>query len=414
MRFLFIHQNFPAQFRHVACALAEAGHDVVGMGQKKNVEARRPIHPKIKCVMYPNPRPLNPQTHRYLRQLEEQTFRGQAVYRACNALIRSGFRPDVVVAHPGWGESLFLKEIVPHAKHVLYLEFYYSAEGADFGFDPEFPVAVDDRGKLPFKNFPQITSFEWADLGISPTAWQKSRYPEAWQRRIVQLHEGIETRVNAPAPAAQFAVNLATEAEGRDLITLSANDEVVTYVARNLEPYRGFHTFMRAIPELLERRPAARIVIVGGDDVSYGRLPPGGESYRALYSREWSADVDRSRVHFVGRLDYSRYQSLLQISSMHIYLTYPFVLSWSCLEAMSTGCLLLASRTAPVTEVLEHGKNGFLCDFFDYHSMAREAAGLLEHRHEFAAVRQEARQTVIDNFERSTMLKRYLALLLGN
>lgn len=401
--YLFVHQNFPGQFLHVARALAERGNVVVAIADAKRLKDRPPLHPRIHHVGYPEPGGANRQTHAYLRGLEAHVRRGQAVFRVARKLFAQGFRPDVVIAHPGWGEALFLRDAFPQARHINYLEFYYHATGSDVGFDPEFPASTDDILRLRIRNATQLLSFDAADAGISPMAWQKSRYPESWQARIAQLHDGIDTAMVIPDPAARV---------GAGDTALGAADEVVTYVARNLEPYRGFHTFMRAVPLILEQRPGAHVLIVGGDEVSYGRQLDGGGSYRQHYLKAWGQDVDRSRVRFLGRQPYADYLRTLQVSSVHVYLTYPFVLSWSMLEAMSAGCLVLGSNTPPVAEVVRDAENGFLADFFDAPALAGKVAELLAARHDMGAVRAAARETIRANYDLNAIcLPRLLAFL---
>jgi glycosyltransferase involved in cell wall biosynthesis len=398
-RYLFVHQNFPGQFPHVGRALAARGDTVVAIGEAERLTQRPTPHPDIRRIGYPTPDGAGPATHAYLRGLEAHVRRGQAVFRVTQRLHADGFRPDVVVAHPGWGEALFLREAFPHARHLHYLEFYYRPDGADFGFDPEFPATIDDRCRVHVKNATQLLSFDGADSGLSPTTWQRSRYPTDWQSRITQCHDGIDTDTVCPDSAAAFTVKVGA---GDTALHLTAHDEVVTYVARNLEPYRGFHTLMRAIPELLERRPKARILVIGGDEVSYGRAPAGaktGATYRQQYQSAWGSDVDTRRVHFLGRVPYRDYLSIVQISSLHLYLTYPFVLSWSLLEAMSAGCAVLASATPPVKEVIQNGVNGWLTDFFDAPALARRAAELLTHRADLAPMRQAARETIRQRYD---------------
>jgi glycosyltransferase involved in cell wall biosynthesis len=395
--YLFVHQNFPGQFPHVAHALAERGDTVVAIGDARRLKCRTSPHPRIRIVGYPEPKGSNVQTHHYLRDLEAHTRRGQAAFRVALELRKQGFNPDVIVAHPGWGETLFLRDAFPRARIIHYLEFFYRVSGADVGFDPEFPISVDDVCRVRMKNATQLLGFEAADAGISPTLWQKSRYPADWQSRIVQLHDGINTTRACPNPNA--SVNVGGNPSGTTTHQLTRSDEVITYVARNLEPYRGFHSLMRMLPTLLELRPAARVLIVGGDDVSYGRRLPQGVCYREHYLQQWGNDVDRSRVHFLGRLSYDDYLKVLQVSSLHIYLTYPFVLSWSMLEAMSAGCLVLGSDTAPVREVINHSENGFLADFFDTEALARRSAELLASRRDLQAIRQAARDTMLARYD---------------
>lgn len=394
MRFLFVHQNFPAQFRHVALALADdLRHEVVGIGDARTVKPGRAMHPRLAVVVYQSPRGGGQHTHPYLRDFEGQVRRGQKLFRAATQLKAKGFLPDVVVVHPGWGEALFLRELFPAARHIHYCEYFYHADGGDVGFDPEFPVTLDGRARVHVRNSAQLLGLTQCHSGISPTRWQRSRYPAEYQPRISVLHEGVDTTLVRPEPRAVL------EAAGS---TFRAGDEIVTFVARNLEPYRGFHCFMRALSGLQAMRPAAQFLIVGGDEVSYGRRLPEGESYRQKYSAEVRDQVDWSRVHFLGKLPYGEYLKVLQVSAAHVYLTYPFVLSWSMLEAMAAGCLVIGSATPPVQEMIVHGENGLLTDFFDHETLARKVAGALADPQSFAPIRQRAREFVRQNYDLQT------------
>jgi len=408
MNILFLHQNFPAQFRHLAAHFAaDPAHRVVAIGEAGNLKRAVGLHPRIELHPYPAPQPAGKDTHHYLHGYEAAIRRAQEIVRVALRLKAGGFRPELVVAHPGWGESLFLREVFPAARLALYAEYYYHARGADVGFDPEFPPAADDAFRIRMKNTTQWMSIEHADLLIAPTHWQKSRFPDLVRGRIQVVHDGIDTRHVTPGATARISLRNAG-------ITLGAEDEVVTYVARNLEPYRGFHVFMRALPALLRMRPRARILIVGGDYVSYGSKPPGGKTWRQTMVEGIRGQADLGRIHFVGRIPYADYLRLLQISTAHVYLTYPFVLSWSLLEAMSAGCMVVGSRTAPVEEVIRHGENGWLTDFFDHHALAGTVAAAIEQREQLAAVRAAARQTIVENFDlQSRCLPRQLALLQG-
>jgi glycosyltransferase involved in cell wall biosynthesis len=346
------------------------------------------------------------QTHAYLRDFEAHVRRGQEVVRLALSLRdKARFQPDVVVSHPGWGESLFLRDVFPAARHIQYCEFYYHATGADVGFDPEFPASLNDQLRVRIKNSTQLQSVVAADAGLSPTEWQQGRYPAELRGKISVIHDGIDTAVARPDPGAFV------ELQGQ---RFAAGDEVVTYVARNLEPYRGFHVLMRSLEKLQAMRPRARVIVVGGDEVSYGRAPEGKESWRQHYTRELEGRVDFSRVSFVGKVPYAEYLKILQVSAAHVYLTYPFVLSWSMLEAMAAGCVLVGSRTPPVEEVLEDGRNGLLFDFFDSAAIAERVADVLAHPAEYQRLRTQARQTVLDRYDLATVcLPRTLALLRG-
>lgn len=404
MKFLFLHQNFPGQFRHVAAALAsDPRHTVVGMGEADNVKHYPKVHPQLNVIGYPSPPPVNPHTHHYIQPFEQHIRRGQNVIRALNTLSQNGFIPDVIVGHSGWGETMFVRDIYPNARIIDYCEFFYQPKGSDVNFDPEFPTQVDDIFRVRVKNSTQWMNLLDCDVGISPTQWQRSTYPALVQDKIQVIHEGIHTDVACPNANADLQIGSHT---------FRAGEEILTYVARNLEPYRGFHIFMRSLPELLRRRPHARVLIVGGDLVSYGAPLASGQTYRQKYLQELQGQIDLSRVHFLGRIGYGDFIKVLQVSRAHIYLTYPFVLSWSMLEAMSAGCLVIGSQTAPVHEVIEHQRNGLLVNFFDVQQLADTACEALAHPEACVSLRQQARQTVLDRYDlRSRCLPQWLDLL---
>lgn len=407
MRYLFIHQNFPGQFRHVAKALADdPANEVIGIGETKNINDRPTLHPRIRVLGYEAHGHGHKEIHPYLRDYDGHIRRGQEVVRRLLKLRdEEGFQPDVVIAHPGWGEGLFLKEVFPNAKIVMYFEYYYHGTGGDVGFDPEFPSTLDDQLRVRIKNSTQLQSLVTCDQGISPTQWQRSRYPSELQPKIEVMHDGIDTDTVHPDPGAWVEIN------GQ---RLQAGDEIVTYVARNLEPYRGFHTFVRSLPKLQALRPNAKVIIVGGDDVSYGKRLPEGQTYRQRYFAEVRDKVDWRRVFFLGRLSYADYLKVLQVSAAHVYLTYPFVLSWSMLEAMAAGCLLLASDTAPVREVIEDGKNGLLVDFFDHNELAVKIARVIADPGNSRLLRENARKTIVNRYDlNSICLPKMLHKLTG-
>jgi len=396
MKILFIHQNMPGQFKHLAPAMARAGHEVVFLTQRADVDL-----PGVRRATYAKPRAAHATTHHYVRLFENSVLAGQQVVRAALALQTGGFVPDVIVAHPGWGEALFLKDIWPKVPLLNFSEFYYGGEGADIGFLAEEPADLDTICRVRARNASHLLSLESCDAAITPTHWQRSRHPQPFQDKIRVIFDGIDSGMVRPDPTARFTLPGGPE--------LTAADEVVTYVARNLEPYRGYPSFVRALPALLEARPGARVVIVGGDEVSYGRSPPEAANWREHMAREVS--LDPARVHFTGKLPYAQYLALLQVSSLHVYLTVPFVLSWSCLEAMSAGCLVLASDTAPVREVIADGVNGLLCDFHAPADIAAKAAAALARRAELAPLRRAARQTVLDRYDLSRCLPAQMRLV---
>jgi glycosyltransferase involved in cell wall biosynthesis len=404
MRILIIHQNFPGQFIHIARTLADdPAHEVVGLGETRNLKGRPVVHPRIRLIGYEPHGGAKGQTHPYLRDHEGHVRRGQTVVRVLLQLKSQGWSPELILCHPGWGEGLFLKDVFPDARVVQYFEYYYDARGGDMGFDPEFPIGLDDYARVRLKNNTQLVSLMGSDEGLSPTEWQRSRFPDLLQPRIRVMHEGVDTRIVKPDP--QAWIKLGDRA-------LRLGDEVVTYVARNLEPYRGFHSFIRSLPRLQSLRPNAQVVVVGGNDVSYGRRPDNGQTYRQIYCEPLKHQVDWSRVHFVGHLPYQDYLRVLQVSAAHIYLTYPFVLSWSMLESMAAGCVVVGSDTAPVREVIRHEDNGLLVDFFDSEAIAGTLARVLEEKPQH--LRDRARQTIVEGYDLTThCLPQWVEMALG-
>lgn len=400
MRILIIHQNFPGQFRHVAKAWSERpGWQVVGIGRDT-----APGMPELEktgrltLIRYKPHRQVNPTQHHYLRRMEDAVLHGQAVARLLLKLKAQGFTPDVILAHPGWGETLNAKDVFPNTRLVHFCEWFYNApaegngldpnwQGADIGFDPEFPVTFDDRARIRAWNALHLLNLENCDAAISPTHWQKAQHPKAYLDKITVAHEGIDTENLGPDPNARIKLPNGT--------VLKAGEPVITYVARNLEPYRGFHQFMRALPAIQKEHKTAHAVIVGGDDVSYGRKPEGAKNWREKMLQEVGSQLDPTRTHFLGKVPYQGYKRILQVSAAHVYLTYPFVLSWSMLEAMATGCLVIGSDTVPVREVLNRGTNGQLVDPFDTQAIAAQAlAAVPTPLDQFTAQRQQAVRTV--------------------
>ena len=392
MKILFLHQNFPGQYKNLVAELVrQGGHDIVFLTQHANADA-----PGVRKIVYKPSRKATEGVHRYIGELESAVLNGQAVAQECEGLRSKGFRPDIIVGHNGWGETLYVKDVWPSVPLLAYFEFYYKSSGSDVGFENPERSSLDNAARLRTRNTINLLGLEAADAGQCPTRWQFEQFPASGRHKLSIVHEGIDTSFVRPDPNARI------DMVDRGVV-LTRRDEVVTYVARNLEPYRGFHKFMRALPEIQRRRPNAHVVIVGGDGVSYGSRLPEGQSYRKNLTEELGSSVDFSRVHFFGHLPYAKFLRLLQVSSAHVYLTYPFVLSWSMLEAMAAGCLVVGSSTPPVVEVLKDGKNGLLADFFSPAGIAKRIDEVLSHPDRMQAIREEARATILRDFDLKTV-----------
>lgn len=388
MKILFVHQNFPGQFLHLAPALAARGHDCLALTDSANTRTST-----IRTAKYKHQAPkVDAAACRLGRNYTTNSDRGVSAARAALALRNTGYVPDLILGHSGWGETLFLKEVWPEAKLIVYAEFYYKGRGADVGFDPEFGTPSFDQVMIAQSRAAHLgQALVHADAGIAPTAWQASTFPESLRGMIKVIHDGVDTTRLAPNPNARFALP-----DGRSLTT---QDEVLTFVNRNLEPYRGYHIFMRTLPEVMRARPKAQVVIVGGDEVSYGAPPKDGKSWKDRFLTEVRDQIDLSRVHFMGKIPYPQFVSLMQVSRAHAYLSYPFVLSWSMIEAMAAGCHIIGSATAPVQEALEHGKTGTLVDFFDVAGWSKALTQALAEPEKFAPLRQAARATAIARYD---------------
>ena len=406
MRIAFIHQNMPGQYREVMPHYAaDPDNEVVAIGEADNIKRNFLKFPeRLKLYGYMMPQLPEYVGHPHIREMNTHVYRGERVANVLMDLKSKGFKPDVICAHPGWGESLYIRDVFPDVRLINYCEFFYRSTGQDFGFDPEFPDDPVSGWALRVRNATQLVSMASMDAGVAPTRWQATRFPAEFQHKISVIHEGIKTDTVVPNPEAKIVFR-----DGN--LTLTSDDEVITFVNRNFEPYRGFHTFMRALPDILKRRPKAHVLMVGGDDVSYGKKVSQG-TYRQWMMNAVGAELDMPRVHFLGRLQYSDYLRVLQVATVHVYLTYPFVLSWSMLEAMSAGCLVIGSRTAPVEEVLKHEDNGLLVDFFSKEEVADTVVRACEKRKDMMDIRKRARQTIIEGYDFKTVcLPKHLQLI---
>jgi glycosyltransferase involved in cell wall biosynthesis len=401
LKLLFVHQNFPGQFLHLAPEMQRRGHDVRAMSDAANDQ-----WDMVPTWRYSfKPEEVDPKPTRLGRNYTVMSDRGVAVARFARQMRARGYVPDVIFGHSGWGETLFLKEVWPEAKLLVYAEFYYRGHGADAGFDAEFQKSGFDQVMISQGRASYLAqALAHADRGICPTEWQASTHPPALRQQIDVLFDGIDCDRLTPNPAARFALP-----DGR---VLRQGDEVLSFVNRNLEPYRGYHIFMRALPAVLAARPGCQVVIVGGDGNSYGSAPANGRTWKDVILDEVKDRLDLSRVHFVGKVPYDRLVDLFHVTRAHAYLTYPFVLSWSMLEAMAAGALVVGSRTAPVEEAIEDGATGRLVDFFDIAAWSAALIDALARPEANLPIREAARAMVRQRYDlRSVCLPGQIELL---
>lgn len=394
MNILFLHRNFPAQFRHLAVTLAkDPKNNVVFVTNNVNT----PTFGGIKKVVYKLKRKVPDDCHRYLRFYEESIIHGQSAAEAIISLqMQQGFKPDVIFGH-SWGSSMFVKEIYPDVPYLAHIEWYYNPVNSDVDFGGK-QLDIDAKASLKCKNSHILQDLVSCDWGISPTQWQKAQVPAAFSDKIKIFHEGVDTDFCVPNENVQFKI------PNTDIV-LTRKDEVLTYATRGMEEYRGFPEFMKAVSKLMKQRPNMHVLIGGEDRVCYGRHLQ-NDTFKKKMLRE--LEFDLSRLHFTGPLVYSEYIKLLQVSSCHVYLTYPFVLSWSFLEAMSAACTIVASDTAPVKEVMQDGYNGILTDFYDIDALVNKVNDVLDNREKYDYLRTNARITAVKNYDLKMLLPKYI------
>lgn len=396
MKFLFSHRNFPAQFRHILIELSkDPSNEIVFItGTKNDVQI-----PRVRKIEYKLKREVPDNCHRYLRGFEESVIHGQAAAEMAIGLKKRGFKPDIIYAHP-WGNSLYFKDIFPDTPLINFCEWYYDTNSSEIGFCGD-QISDDKRAKTRTMNAQLLLDMVSCDKGICPTNWQKSQFPKEFHNKIEVLHDGIDTGYFLPNPDAVLKIPNSN-------LQLTYNDEVVTYATRGMEPYRGFPQFMEMAEKLLKKRPNVHIVIAGEDRICYGAKLAKG-SYKQIMLDK--LDLDMSRVHFTGSLPYGEYKKLLQISSAHVYLTYPFVLSWSMLEAMSCGCCIVGSNTPPVEEVIKDGENGVLTDFFNIDELLNRVEYVLDNQEKAKYLRENARTTIIERYDLKKLLPRHIEII---
>jgi glycosyltransferase involved in cell wall biosynthesis len=404
MKILFIHQNFPGQFRSLAPFMNKRGHEVAIMMDKKN-RGDRKFPAYIKDYSYDSPGGPGQATHHYLKPFEGNVRRGQVVFKRLIE-IRNEFIPDIVVGHSGWGELLYVKEALPNCKVLAFSEYFFQPRDADIGFDSEFPSSIDDVLRTTTRNAVNWQTLHAVDWMLMPTAWQASTHPVEFLKKSTVIFDGVDTQNLKPNPSATF-----TTLEGKEF---KYGDEIITFINRNFEPYRGFHVFYRALPEILKQRPNAHVLMIGGGGVSYGNGPKEGGTWREKLEKEVGIHIPQERVHWTGRLEYAQLVSALQISRAHVYLTYPFVQSWSMVEAMGLGALVVGSRTSPVQEFIQSEQTGLLFDFFNQQQLVEKTVAALSNPERYAETRIRARQFIQENYDIKTICLPKQAELIEN
>lgn len=396
-KILFLHTNFPGQYRRLAPYLKEGGGFDVRVGTlKSNAQKIEFTH-----VKFEKQREARADIHPSLVRTENALLTGQAAYSALHAFKNQGWQPDIVCAHSGFGAGLFVKDVFPQAKYLAYHEWYFNGPVTDEGQ----PCSPDDHNALirsRMSNLSFLVDLAAMDAGVTPTAWQKAQFPSVFQSSLHVLHDGLDTGFYTPRETTTLTLG--------DGLTLTRADEVITYVARGMEPYRGFPQFMEAVARIQKKNPKVQTIIVGNDRVAYGSKRSDGLTYKQHAFKSY--DLDTSRVHFTGLVSFEQLRAIFRISSVHVYLTVPFVLSWSMLEAMSTGCVVLGSATPPVQEVIQDGENGFLTDLFDTNLLAERIGDLLEKKESMTSVRQAARETITLRYSASNTLPCHRQLIL--
>jgi glycosyltransferase involved in cell wall biosynthesis len=382
LRILFAHQSFPAQFRYLAPGLANIGHEVVFISLPAPSQLSGVKHISYSLDLF------SAGSDPLLHHIKDCLRHGLAARDTALKLKKDGFLPDVILTHPGWGDAMFLRDIFPKSKMMCFLEFFFTPEGNFFDFGQEAP-SLDIRATLHMRNIPLLLALNESSWNIAPTRWQKHVFPEVYQKCTTTLHEGINVK--------RYIRGCGGQVQSSNGTILRDGMEIVTFVARYLEPIRGFYTFMRAADLILKSRPNAHIVVAGGEHGRYGDPPPDGQTHMIAMLQE--LDLDLSRVHFFGFPNPSAVITLLQISRVHLFLTYPFLISWSVLEALACNCVVLASDTGPCREIISHGVNGLLIDFFDHSKFAEIACKVLDNPGKFAYMGEAGRQTVLDRFD---------------
>ena len=403
-KILVIHRNSPGQFERLMRRMVADGHHVVSIGQSATLRSLEPMPNQIRHYQYQVQAVETNQVHPFVANYESHMRRATGVAKVALQVQAEGFEPDLVLAHTGWGEALLLKDVFPKARFAGFFEFFYHAYDSDVDFDPEYEPNLDDRAKARLKNVTSWASFDVFDVGYSPTEWQRSLYPPEMQTRLAVIHDGIDTELAQPKPTVALRLGSVRLTGG------NREKPVISFVARSLERYRGIHTFVRSLPAIQAALPGAEIVIIGEEDTSYGRPRPDGKSHLKAAIEEVKDQIDFKRLHVLGSVEHKVMLAVMQASTAHVYLTFPFVLSWSMLEAMACGAEVIGSDVASVREVITDKKTGHLVDFNDPDAIAKKVIAVC--RKPSKKIKEAGRQLVVDRYDWETRSKDPLYKLL--
>lgn len=387
MHVLFVHEAFPAQFAHAVRHLSGSpGHRCTFLSAGDSLWAR-PV-PGVERVHFDVPDRV---ASDYLTQdVAYEVACAEAAYRALRS---RDLHPDLVVGHAGFGSTLFLRELYPDTPVLDYFEYFHHPHGSAADFRPDFPPAGRTRRRHIVQNAGILMHLEQCTAGYTPTHFQHGLLPTAYQPKVEVVHDGVDTAFWRPA-----------------LERAAGGTRVVTYVSRGLEAMRGFDVFMRVARRIHRHAPDVVFLVVGSDSVEYGAdlEHTGGRTFREHVLA--GDDYDLERIRFLGPVAPDELVQILALSDLHIYLTVPFVLSWSLLNAMACGCVVLASDTAPVREVISHRSNGLLGDFFDVEGLAQQALAVLEDPAAYRPLGRAAADTINQRYSLEVVLPRLLDL----
>lgn len=397
MKMLFMHYSFPGQFKHLLELLSQdPNNEIIFICHDLSPQRKIPGVKKLSYQLAENKTKI-PQEN-YLYAFSEAIEHGKAVWECCSMLKEQGFVPDFVYAHSAWGQAMFIKDIYPDVPYIAYMEYYFHAFGADMHFYPDEPTSPDRILHTRIRNSNHLINLEACDWAISPTRWQANLYPPDFHHKFSVIHEGVNVEKVKPF-----------QAEHPLPLNIPKDAEIMTYVSRNFEPYRGFVQAIQAIDKLMKKRPQLHVIMVGGDKVSYGRPLPDGRSYREVMLEK--LDLDETRIHWTGQVNYNYYLQILNASQLHLYMTIPFMISWSLVESMAMACPIVASNTEPVREFITDNHNGRLTEFFDQAQLVANMEWMLDHKEEAKKLGEAARNTVIESYNHEKILPRYTQLI---